>query len=219
MKRTLCTMVLLIPFVLFAQTKINYNITGVIKNKTNAKYAYLVKSAEIFNKTPIVNSSFNFKSSIDLGDDLFKAVYLFVSERDNYTYEEVKNLQEQGVMRLGYDENSKVVVLEDISLEIENPEELKNAKIISGGFLTKQWIEKDLAITQGEIPAFVKAHPDSPISINLMQGSIRFYKLDIERAETRFGNLKELFALLTEKLRLSKQGVLLKKAIDEVYNP
>ena len=93
--------------------------------------------------------------------------------------------------------------MEDISLEIENPEQLKNAKIISGGVLTKQWAEKDLAITQREIPTFVKAHPDSPISINLMQGSIRFYKLDIERAETRYGNLKELFALLTERLRLS----------------
>lgn len=216
-------MLLLLPFLLVAQTKaqtkISYNITGVIKNNITARYAYLVKGTELFSMTPIVNSSFNFKSSIDLGDELYKSAYLFVSERNDFTYEELKNLQEQGVIKLDYDGNSKVVLLEDISLEIENSDQLKNAKITSGGTLTKQWMQRELAISKGEIPIFVKAHPDSPISISLIQGSIRFYKLDIERAEIRFGKPKELFALLTERLKSSKPGALLKKAIDEIYNP
>ena len=103
-------------------------------------------------------------------------------------------------------------------MDIESQEKLVNATISSGGTLTNELQEKELAVSQRKIPDFVKKHPDSPVSLTALMTSIKFYKLDIARAESRFGYPKELFALLSERLKLSKQGLLLKQEIAEVYN-
>jgi hypothetical protein len=209
------------PFVLNAQV-VNYDIQGVIKNSQKAKYAYLlgVSRQDTYKITPIIDGKFSFIDTVDLkGVSFYRTAYLVLSDRANITREEVNSQVNQSIGRSNQSPPIlKKVVLEQTKLEIESPDKLNLAKVTSGGLLTIEL--EELEASKKNLKAFISKHPDSPLSISAVRNLYYSFRVPMEISvlEERMGSPKDLFSMLSERWRLSKEGVELKKNIDEIYS-
>ena len=208
---------LLLPSFVTAQT-INYKIEGKIKNPENSKYAYLIIRGKKPIVKPIINGEFIFKDTIDLGLGFYKGGYLLLENRGNITSEEVSSKLKQGIWKLGVTSNLKNIALEDIKLDIEGSN-IIDAAIIEGGELTRQMDELNQERKINNFKAFIIKYPDSPVSISFISSILYSFGIPMELAELerRHGSPRELFPLLSEKLRMSKKGIEVKRSIDEAY--
>jgi len=208
---------LLLPFFLNAQT-INYKIEGEIKNPENAKYAYLIIQGKNAIVKPIINGGFIFKDTIDIGLGFYRGGYVLLENRGNITSEEVYSKLKQGVWKLGATSNLRNMALEDIKLNIEG-DNIVDATIVAGGVLTRQMDELSQERKSKNFKAFVLKYPDSPVSISFISSILYSFGIPMELAELerRHGSPRELFPLLSEKLRTSKKGIEVKRSIDEAY--
>ncbi len=215
---------LLLPFTLMAQS-VKFNIQGTVKNTKGAKFAYLttlsqqipIASDKIFIVTPIINGKFEFKGTFDLeGRDLQHAC-VFVDERANISKEEVASKFRQLVWVTDRDNNLKHIFLENLKLDVQEYDQMKNATVVEGGTLTKELAGWNAAMRQGDknLVEFVRKNPDSRVSFEGVESVTRPVnpsKKDF--LESRWGSPKELYALLSERLKKSKKGIALKKKVD-----
>ena len=213
--------ILISPFIINAQV-VHYNIQGVIHDSQNAKFAYLlgISRQDTYKIAPIINGKFSFVDTIDFkGVSFYRTAYLVLSDRANITREEVNSQVNQSIGRSNQSTPIlKKVVLEETNLEIESPDKLNLAKVSSGGLLTIELEELDA--NKKNLRAFILKHPDSPLSISAIRNLYYSFRVPVEIAvlEERMGSPRELFPLLSERWRLSKEGVELKKNIDEIYS-
>lgn len=219
MKLNLIVCFLLLPFASIAQT-VQFNVKGTVNNHEKPNYAYLVNSGgrQLFMMTPIVNGAFQFKGSADLEGEFLKYAYLILDERANITAEEANSKLKQRVWNVRETPSLISFVLEDITFEIEAPEKVNSAKVVEGGFMTKQSKEYGQAIRDKDQITFIKKYPDSPIGLYGLQVLLRFFELpDKDKSEGTWGDPREMYGLLSERLKGSKQGIALKKKLDEIY--
>jgi hypothetical protein len=221
MKIKVLFFILISPLIINAQV-VNYNIQGIIKESQNAKYAYLlgINRQDTYKITPIIDGKFSFIDTVDLkGVSFYRSAYLVLSDRANITREEVNSQVNQSIGRSNMPPPIlKKVVLEDAKLEIESPYKLNLAKVLSGGLLTKELEELDAS--KKDLKVFILKHPDSPLSISAVRNLYYSFRVPVEIAilEEKMGSPKELFSLLSERWRLSKEGVELNKNIEALYN-
>ena len=115
-------------FLTFAQN-VKFNIEGRIEDTKNAKYAYLstlsqqipISSDKIFMITPIVDGKFGFQGVFDLDGKAYQQACVFVDERGNISKEELLSKFRQSVWLIGREENLRGIILEDLTLGIEEP--------------------------------------------------------------------------------------------------
>ncbi|WP_158797885.1 hypothetical protein [Pedobacter sp. L105] len=213
--------------ILIAQP-IKFNIQGEIKNTAHAKFAYLttlsqqttISSPKIFIVSPIINGEFSFKGTFNLEQNDYQQACVFVDERSNISKEEIASKFKELIWVTGREGNLRMIVLEDLTLKIEGQDQMKVSEITAGGKLTKQLDELHLAFVKGdkEFLVFIKKYPDSPISFdgvksltNMAQASNK------DKIESRWGSPVEQYELLSNRLKKSGKGIILKKQIDEKY--
>ena len=218
MKISLFCLLLCLPFLSSAQT-VHYNITGTIKNPENAKYAYLIIRGKKAFAEPIVDGKFSFKDTIALGPGFYRGGYLLLDNRGNITAEEVDSKLRQQVWRMGVTPNLRNIALEETQFAIETADKLLDATIVRGGELTRQMAEFSEFRKERNFKGFVLKYPDSPVSISFISSIPRSFGLpmELEEIERRFGSPRELFPLLSERLRTSEKGMEVKRVIDEAY--
>ena len=225
MKFNLLTILLTIPLGIFAQTK-NFNITGSLKNTENAKYAYLTtqlnqvteSSDQLFMVTEIKDGKFEFKSTIDLfPDKLYQAGCVFIHNRGNITKEEIASKINMKVFITGGDPNTKRIFIEDQDLLIENRNQVFAANITNGGDLSNQLSLLNKTTNIADLDDMVKKHPESPINLQVIN-KLASQVSPAEISNLKIGNPTKLYFLLADSLQKSKQGLSLKKYLDEKYN-
>lgn len=218
MKTKLIFFFLLFPVLSIAQT-VKYNIQGTIENPENAKFAYLIIRGKKAFVEPVVDGKFAFKDTIALGPGFYRGGYLLLENRGNITAEEVYSKLSQQVWRMGVTPNLRNIALEETKFAIDAADKLLDAKVVQGGELTKQMEELAQAKKERNYKAFVLKYPDSPVSISFISGIPHAFGIPMELAEIerRHGSPRELFPLLSERLRNSEKGLELKKVIDEAY--
>lgn len=209
---------------------IRYHIQGNVKDVTHVKFAYLstlsqnrtISSSKIFMVTPVINGKFSFNGSFDLNGNDFQTACIFVNERGNISKEELASKFELLTWVIGRDNNLREIVLEDLTLEIEDLNKVKLSKVMSKGLLTKQSDDAGKAVRarNRKLLEFVKTHPDSPISFtNVVESTSLFELSRKEKYESLWGSPMELYAALSKRLQNSKKGIALKKEIYDKYNP
>lgn len=197
--------------------EIKYTIKGEIKTKPKeVYYAYMVRKGEIFEKSAIINGSFSFEGKTNLGDDEFKSVYIITDKSATITLTELLSKEKNQLWIPGRDENTRTVVLEEISLIADSVQNIRDAAIIAGGIKTLKVDERTRALKENKLPEFIKANPNSMLSLGALEQLIKYYRLAPERAERAFGNIQEMYNVLTENLKQTERGKLLKKQIDEL---
>lgn len=213
---------LLIGLLLFSSQlkaqEITYAIKGEIKTKPKeAYYAYMVRRGEIFEKSAIVNGAFSFEGKTNLDEDQFKSVYIIIDKSATLTLPELTSKEKNQIWVPGRDENTKTVVLEEISLVADSIQNIRDAKITGGGIKTLKLDERTQALKDNKLPEFIKANPNSTLSLGAIEHIIKYYRLAPERAERAFGNIKEMYNTLADELKQTERGKLLKKQIDELH--
>lgn len=203
---------------------IKFNVQGAVKDAKPAKFAYLttlshqgpISSSKLFMVTPIVNGKFDFKGSFDLDGKGYQHAAVFLDSRGNISKEELASKFEQLILVVDREKNFKHLILEDISLDVAGYDQMQNASIKSGGKQTKQLHEWFAAIrTRNKaMLAFVKKYPDSRMSLDaiteIYSGIGDGFK---DKSDSYYGTLKELYSLLSDHQKKSKQGIALKKKI------
>ena len=212
---------LLIGLMLFSSQlkaqEITYAIKGEIKTKPKeAYYAYMVRKDEIFEKSAIVKGTFSFEGKTNLGEDQFKSVYIIIDKSATITLAELISKEKNQIWVPGRDENTKTVVLEEVSLIADSVQNIRDAKITTGGIKTLKLDERTQALKERKLPEFIKANSGSMLSLGAIEQVIKYYRLAPERAERAFGNIKEMYNTLTDELKQTEKGKLLKKQIDEL---
>jgi hypothetical protein len=208
MRIRLFLLLLCLPFFSLAQI-VHYNITGTIKNSEDAKYAYLIIRGKKAFVEPVVNGKFSFKDTIALGPGFYRGGYLLLDTRGNITAEEVDSKLKQQVWRMGVTPNLRNIALEETQFAIEAADKLLDATIVKGGELTRQMKELGEFRKEGNFKAFVLKYPDSPVSISFISSIPRSFgiPMELEEIEQRFGSPRELFPLLSERLRTSEKAL------------
>jgi len=225
MKFHLWTIILAFPLCIFAQTK-KFNIIGTLNNTENTKYAYLTtqlnqvteSSDQLFMVAEIKDGKFEFKGAIDLlPDKLYQAACVFVHHRGNITKEEIASKISMKVFIAGGDANTKRIFIEDQCLHIENYNRVFAAAITNGGDLSNQLSLLNKTTNIADLDEMVKKHPDSPISIQVIN-KLASQLSPAEISYLKVGNPNKLYFLLADSLQKSKQGLSLKKYLDEKYD-
>jgi len=229
MKKGLFYVLIFFAYTVHAQT-IKFNIKGTIANTDSIKYAYLttlsqqipISSDKIFMVVPVVDGKFEFKGDFDLKGEDFQFANVFVEERGNITKEEALSKFRRLIWVTGVRKNTRVIILEDLTLSINAYGETKEAIISEGGVLTKQIDERTKAAQAGnrEMIQFVKRHPNSKISFYEVEEVTSMYNsAHKDRYNSIWGSPSELFNELSAELKNSKRGIALKKRIDEKTKP
>jgi hypothetical protein len=218
MKLKFFFVLLCLPFFSSAQI-VHYNISGIIKDAEQAKYAYLIIRGKKAFVTPVIDGKFSFKDTIALGPGFYRGGYLLLDTRGNITVEEVDSKLKQQVWRMGVTPNLRNIALEETQFAIEAGDKLLDATIVKGGELTRQMKELDEFRKERNFKAFVLKYPDSPVSISFISSIPRSFGIPmaLEKIEQRVGSPRELFPLLSERLRTSEKGIEVKRIIDEAY--
>jgi hypothetical protein len=225
MKGFITLSILSISLSLSAQT-IKFNVHGTVKITKNAKYAYLstlsqqipISSPKIFIVAPIVNGHFQLSGKFDLEGKILQYGCVFLDERGDITKEELQLKFKELVWVTGRDSHLRKIILENLGLEIEQRDQMIASKIISGGIMTKQLDEQTQAIKAGnrKFIEYIKKYPDSPVSLAaVMENNSVFYPPKKEKHESWYGLPLESYLLLSPRLKHSKEGVQLKKDIDQ----
>ncbi|MET3115608.1 hypothetical protein AAKU52_003358 [Pedobacter sp. CG_S7] len=228
MKGLITLTILLISFSLSAQS-VKFNLQGSVKDTKNAKFAFIstlsqqvtISSPKIFMVTPIVNGKFQFNDTFDLEGKQYQNACVFVDERGNISKEELAFKFKQLVWVTGRENHLRRIILENIKLDIEQRDQMITSKIVSGGTLTKQLDENNQAVRDKnrKLLEFIKKYPDSPVSlIAVKDNNSIFDPSNKEKYESNYGLPSELFILLSERLRKSKEGLKLIKEINKKSN-
>ncbi len=218
MKTLLLFFFLFIPALAFSQT-FPYNITGKISADHTPKYAYIVNygQAGFLLKTQVVKQTFNFAGVIESKGAYYRTATLFLDDRDDITLDEIKSKFKQQIWMPGRDRNIKALAMENLTLIIDSAENLKNAEVLEKSSYTALMDELSLARKDKNEITFIKKYPDSPVSLDEIGATLKYFKLNLVRAETAFGSPEVKYNLLSERLKLSEQGIAVKKQIDEIY--
>lgn len=224
--RSLFTLaIVLSSFCLSAQT-IHFKVKGAVKNTSNAKYAYIstlsqqipISSDKVFIVTPIINGKFQLSGTFDLKGKPYQHACVFLDSRGNISKEELASKFKQLIWITGQDKHLRIIILENISLDVQERDKMIVSTVVAGGRLTKQLDEEGLAIIAGnkKMIDFIKTYPDSPISFDRVKNLCDFIdSRNKSRLESHFGSLNDLYASLSQKLRNSKEGIALRKEIEE----
>ncbi len=204
---------------LAAQT-VSFSIQGTLKEQGKGKYIYLYSTngQQVFSKYPIQGNAFKITGKAELEGEFYKTAVLFIDERGDISAQEVKSKLDQGIWRPGMTPQLRTVVLEDMVLEIPEPDKLNELQIVSGGILSRQSNEASTAVSGRNVKEFIEKYPDSPVSLHVLQPLIRLFGVAPARDELIgvYGEPKQLYGLLSDRLKNSKRGLALKKALDEL---
>lgn len=220
-------LVILLVFILSSASAqiTKFTIKGVIANTDSIKYAYLttlsqqipISDEKIFMVTPVVDGKFEFNGTFDLEGKDYQYASVFVEERGNISKEEALSKFRNLIWVTGRRRNARLLVLENLTLSIDEYGKTKVSKIIEGGILTKQDDEYKMAIRDGgrQLISFIKKYPDSPISYSCVKETTSLFDAaHRDKFTSLWGSPSELFNELSPKLKNSKQGIELKKSID-----
>ncbi len=204
-----------IPMILSAQT-VDFSIEGV-GNPGNAKYAYLYMSKDRLEKTEFKEGRFKIEGKINLNGQFYRTGLLFLDERNDISFEEVESKLKEHVWLPGRDQFIKSIVLEEIKIEITEPDKLSDVNFTKG-VLTQKMVESRIAAKEGNPINFIRKYPDSPVGLYTVSSLVPFYELPGGKARERWGSISEMYDQLSERLKNSEQGVALKKKIDQLDN-
>ncbi|QIL39980.1 DUF4369 domain-containing protein [Pedobacter sp. HDW13] len=225
MKRYLVILAIFFASSAIAQN-INFTIKGEISNTDSIKYAYLttlsqqipISSDKIFMVMPVINGKFEFKGAFDLEGKDYQYASVFFEERGNISKEEALSKFRNLIWLTGARRNAKLIVLEDLTLSIDNYGNTKAAKITDKGILTRQSDEVTEAIKARDrkMIAFVKKYADSPVAFYQVEQITSMFDVSRkDRMQSMYGLPLELFNELSPRLKNSKKGLELKKNIDD----
>jgi len=206
---------------LFAQL-FTFEVKGHIEDAERAKYAYLYSAGNknLFLKVPLVGGNFKFNSNANLDGSLLRWAVIFVETRDNVTAAEVKKNLNSNTWILGGTPKIKSIILENIDLEVKKGSQINYAKIAGGGVFNKQLEELDANGNVNKINLFdfIKKYPNSPVSLLKLKGLVNFLKvLPAAKFEQIYGGSpQQMYVMLSDHLKQSKEGKLIKTKIDEV---
>ncbi|ARS42596.1 hypothetical protein CA265_24205 [Sphingobacteriaceae bacterium GW460-11-11-14-LB5] len=218
--------ILLVFMVSSASAQITkFTIKGVVANTDSIKYAYLttisqqvpISNEKIFMVTPVVDGKFEFSGTFDLEGKDYQYASVFVEERGNISKEEALSKFRNLIWVTGRRRNARLLVLENLTLSIDEYGKTKESKVIDGGILTKQDDEYKMAIRAGgrQLISFIKKYPDSPISYYCVKETTSLFDAaHRDRFISLWGSPSELFNELSPKLKNSKRGIELKESID-----
>ncbi|TDO20822.1 hypothetical protein [Pedobacter duraquae] len=222
MKTRLILLFLMGPLWLTAQN-INYVIDGQILDTTNARYAYLMtisyqvalSSDKVFQVEPVTDGKFEFKGNFDLAGRPYQEASIFFSRRGNISKEEIQSKYRNFVWPSRYDRVVKTITLDSMTLEVSSAINARDAKIVAGGKLAALYDAYALSSKNDykDVLELIKHNPDSQATfdtINSLSGRFS-YKDEIP---TFWGTPLTLFPLLSERLRNSQAGKILKAKID-----
>ena len=223
MKKLFLLVLLLQPFLMYGQL-IKFKVSGTVKDVKQAKFAYLstlsqripISSSKVFIVTPVLDGKFEFVGTFDLEGKEYQHGCVFVDERGNISMEELESKFRQLVWLVGRENNLRGIILEDVQLEADSPDKMNTSVVVGGGILTQQMDESNEAfkIKNRKMLEFVKKYPDSPVSFDAVSSiSEPLPKLKRDRLNGIWGSPKELYYLLSERLRNSKKGQELKHMI------
>lgn len=227
--RAFIVLYLLIQSFLSSGQTITFNVAGLVKNTENAKFAYLttlsqqipISSDKIFMVTPIKSGKFNFNGNFSLQGKDFQYACVIIDERGDISKDELQSKFKELIWVTGREENIRIIILENIKLDIQKRDETITAKIITGGVFTKQRDELDVAVRSRnkKVLEFIKKYPDSPLSFTEVEETAEFISsFNKDKIESRVGSLTDLYNALSNKIRLSNRGLALKKIIVEKSN-
>jgi hypothetical protein len=228
MKAFITLVILNISLSLSAQT-ISFSVRGTVKDTKDAKFAYMstlsqqipISSDKVFIVSPIVNGEFQLTGKFDLEGKPLQYACVFVDERGDISKEELKLKFKELIWVTGRDNNLRKIILENLRLEIEQRDQMKASKIVSGGGMTKQLDEHNQAFRakNRKLIGFISKYPNSPVSLVVLEEyTAFFYPPDKEKYKGWFGLPSELYTLLSAKLKNSKEGQDLKKKIEQKEN-
>lgn len=210
-------LLVLFPFFSFGQY-VEYKIEGRILKPDSLKFAYLVSTGttDVFLSVPLKNGGFKFLGKAELGGKLIRYGYIFLDKRADVTLQEVKSKMKQRVWTLGLTPTLRSVVLENLSLKIENNNLVSKSVITQGGQLTAELDERAGYMKERDYIGFIKKYPDSPNSLGLLQGVVRFMGLPMNGGiESAFGaSAPEMYEALSDRLKKTNEAKELKKKID-----
>ncbi|WP_316736173.1 TlpA disulfide reductase family protein [Pedobacter aquatilis] len=203
---------------------LNFNIQGEIKDTTGAKFAYLttktqqltIASDKIFMVSPIIDGKFNFKGTFDLGDKKFQHATIIIDKRGNITKEEAASRFDNFIW-ISEKSNMRNIILESLKINIENIQSVKMASIVEKGTLTKNLDSIGLAYRTGnrKMLTVIKQFSNSPLSFDVVRrNTANFSAEDADYTESREGLPLEQFNQLSSDIKMSKDGLALKKKID-----
>jgi hypothetical protein len=212
-----------------AQT-IKFHIKGNVEDTSGRKFAYLttlsqrvpVSSDKVHIMSPVDQGTFEFEGEFDLRGKDYQYANIFILDRSNISKEEVASKFKNLIWVSGRDSNLVEIVLEDMMLQINKPNLIKNAQINSGGKYTNQLREKDVAMETGNkaLLKFLKKYPDSPVSFEQVESIISTYltvdETRRQRLQSVWGSAQELYSLLSNRLKNSKRGISLKGRIQNI---
>jgi hypothetical protein len=204
-----------------AQT-VPFNVQGTIQQADKAKYAYLIgSSTDLFLVQSVRDAKFEFSGTYLPQGIFYPGVFIFLSEEGNYKIEELKAKSKIEAWVLGRTPEAKFLVLEDLKFDIAGKDKVNTATIIAGGVLNKQYEEMKQAKRDRNIKRYILKYPDSPFNIGPIESIIRAMGLpgDLNEIERKWGGAaKDLYSLLSDRLKNSKEGIELKKRMDEAYS-
>lgn len=202
-----------------AQT-INFKIEATVTDTTEVKFAYLstlatqisASSDKLFLKVPIVGGKFVFNSHFDLEGKSMQKAIMFLDKRDNITQEEVALKLKNMIWIPVLNPNLLRIVLEDISLRVENKHQMSTAVITDGGLYTNHYREWALAMRKDRkaLIEFIRTHTASPLSLMAVaEMSPPEVGETIPANETSLA----LFNTLSPEIQASKDGQEIKKGL------
>lgn len=206
-----------------AQT-IKFTVEGLVQKPKNAKFAYLVSETPVAGKPdlflvrPMEGNQFKIPATCSLEGGLLRKGFIFLDERGDITLNEVKSKIKQKVWYVSGSANLKSLYLENIKLDIENPFNLQPAKIVSGGIYLQQSIDAMQAFREKKFLDFIKKNADSPIALMELSNLMPIY-YGLSRSSGMgfdFGSPVELYGALSKRLKESKDGLAIKRKIDEM---
>jgi hypothetical protein len=228
MKRFIPILLFMLPVSLSAQL-IKFKIAGTVKNVTHAKFAYLssfyqqvtVSSPKIFMVSPIINGKFEFSNTFDLEGKDFQHACVIVDERGNISKEELASRFKQQSWIAGREKFIRVVLLENLKLDIPERDQTRTATVVAGGRLTKQLDEMGLAMREGnkKLVSFVEKYPDSPVTLLAVEQCSDTRGYNHDKLLKAWGSASELYSPLSERLKKTPRGIALKRDIEEQSKP
>ncbi|WP_293744892.1 hypothetical protein [uncultured Pedobacter sp.] len=205
---------------LFAE-QIKFDIQGKVKEPNGSKYAYLYSKGDkdLFMKVPLINGSFKFSSAVDLEKKLLRWGLIFLDARGDIKVEDIeKNLRNKTWVP-GGTPKLKVIILEDVDLNILKEQEMNYLTISGKGQLNKQVKELDGNgnAKQLKLAEFIKKYPDSPVGVDYLKSVPKYLKvLPIEKIKEVFGNTPQaILAMLSPRLRNSAEGKSIRADIEK----
>jgi hypothetical protein len=211
-------------FFLSAQV-MKFRIQGTVQDTEHARFAYLstsshqinISSSKIFMVTPVVNGKFEFNGTFDLDGKYYQHACIIIDDRGTISKDELASRFRSLVWVVGRESNIKHIVLEDMKLDIEGRDQANTSKILEGGTLTRQFEEEGQAVRAGDrkLMGFVKKYRDSPIALDAVQQVSDMTTLaNRDKLAALWGKPSELYVLLSDRLKNTKQGLSLKKEIN-----